>query len=58
LKVIPHLEEEVDVKDSKAHHENGKVNPTPQKPKVSKEDESLSPFSDEDDPKPAGKYKF
>lgn len=48
------LEEEVET--HKAHENAAKPDVTPQKPKVSKEDESLSPFSDEDDVK-QGKKK-
>jgi hypothetical protein len=41
------------VKDPK-HVENGsKTGPSPLKSKVQKDDDSLSPFSDEDDVKPS-----
>jgi len=40
-----------EVETHKAHENAAKPDVTPQKPKVSKEDESLSPFSDEDDVK-------
>lgn len=47
------LEEEVDAKDAKPAENGTKTGPTPQKAKVvPKEDESLSPFSDEEDEKP------